>query len=146
MPSAITARRPVILGILLALVALGAHQAAYVLSATRVDRYRAPLAESTHDALWTPLAIVLTVAALGLGAVAVRELRRLLTHGSALGTAYRHDPQARGFARTAGALWLTLGLLAAVAYGIQGNVELVLAGRRHPVSVPSGHTAGCLSW
>ena len=117
----------VALAILVAVCAVAAHQATYLLG---VGGGRSGDAASTggHDAYWAPLVVLVLLAAMVLSFVALRQLPRLAAHARHLDRGSHPDRERRTFMWNAATLWMRLGLATAVVYVIQENFERDLVG------------------
>lgn len=111
--------------VLIALCAVAAHQATYLLG---VGGPRDELAAAAHDAYWPPLVAVVLIAALALAVVSLRQLRRLSAHAGHLTGESHTDQELSGYAWAVGGLWLRLALATAAVYALQENLERIGVG------------------
>ena len=115
-----------VLLVLVAVSAVAAHQATYLLRFQGVAR--AVVDEPAHDAVWAPLVALVAVAGILVGLVASSQVRRLAAHAAHdSGTAHPRR-ELRSFALDVASLWLRLGIATALVYAFQENIEHILAG------------------
>jgi hypothetical protein len=119
---------------ILALSVVLTHEATYRLSFPGPGAFDRAMTAGGHDAWWLPLAVTLLVAIAAIAYVTGRELRRLRalvpqTPGTPQADGSDGGPGPGAFLRLVGASWLRLGLLTALAFVVQENVEILLSGQ-----------------
>jgi uncharacterized membrane protein len=115
--------------VLAVLACMVAHEATYQLVYPGREAYRAAMTLLGHDGYWLVLSMAVGVATLALVGVAAIQLRRLHREvASTPALAADEGTGIRGYLRLAAATWLRLGVLAALVYTAQENVEALGAG------------------
>jgi hypothetical protein len=115
--------------VLAVLACVVAHEATYQLLYPSTGAYRAAMTVMGHDGYWVGLALGVGVATLTLIGVAIVQLRRL--HREVTSTPALTADEATGigsYLRLVAATWLRLGVLAALVYTAQENIEALGAG------------------
>ncbi len=113
--------------ILVAVCAVAAHQATYLLGFSG-EGFSEPTGAGGHDGYWAPLVVLVLLAATILSLVTWRQLRRLSAHAGHLDGSSHPGCELRAFLGNTATLWLRLGLATTIVYAIQENVERVLVG------------------
>ena len=113
--------------ILVAVCAVAAHQATYLLGFGG-EGFGQALGAGGHDGHWTPLVALVLLAGTLLGMVTSHQLRRLSARAAHLDVGSHPDGELRAFVWSTAVLWLRLGLATTVAYAVQENTERVVVG------------------
>ncbi len=115
------------MAILVAVCAVAAHQATYVLG-FRGGGFGRSMASGGHDGYWAPLASLILLAGMLLAFAALRQLRRLSARASHLDGGSHPDRELRAFLWSTLRLWSRLGSATVIVYVVQENLEHVLVG------------------
>lgn len=109
------------------------HELIYLLAHGSGAEYARAMQEGGHDRYWTSFVLIVVAVTIGLGVVALFQIRRLQRQAvEAKAGRLNIEDQGLGlFGRLAIRLWLSVTVGAVVTFFIQENVETITAG--HPL-------------
>ena len=110
------------------------HELIYLLAHGSGAEYTRAMQEGGHDRYWTSFVLVVVAVTIGLGAVAVCQIRRLRRQAgeASAGRLSVNDQGFRLLGRLIGQLWLSVAVGVALGFFIQENLETIAAGQPLP--------------
>lgn len=127
-------RQSAVVAILVMASLAASHELIYLLAHGSSAEYARAMREGGHDRYWTSFVLIVAAVTIGLGAVAVCQIRRL--HRQAVearaGRLSVDDQGFRLFGRITVRLWLSVVVGVAVGFIIQENLETIAAGQPLP--------------